>query len=121
MRSVLCTHIGRYAEAESLFKHALASREKVLGPDHGPDHPDVAWSLNSLGVLYADEGKYAKAEPLYRRALAIREKVLGPEHPDVVTCLENYASLLRAMDRPREAESLEARVRPSGSNASRTS
>ena len=29
---------GRYAEAEPLYKRALAIREKALGPDH----PDVA-------------------------------------------------------------------------------
>ena len=32
---------GRYAQAEPLYKRALAIREKALGPDH----PDVAQSL----------------------------------------------------------------------------
>jgi tetratricopeptide (TPR) repeat protein len=66
----LYSHLGRFAEAEPLFKRALAIREKALGPDH----PDVAWSLNSLGAFYADEGQYAKAEPIYQRALAIFER-----------------------------------------------
>ena len=39
---------GRYAEAEPLYERALAIREKALGPDH----PDVATSLNNLAVLY---------------------------------------------------------------------
>ena len=50
---------GKYAEAEPLFKRALAIREKALGKDH----PDVATSLNNLALLYDSQGKYAEAEP----------------------------------------------------------
>ena len=61
---------GAYAQAEPLYKRALAIREKVLGPDH----PDTATSLNNLAVLYRAQGAYAEAEPLYQRALAIRKR-----------------------------------------------
>jgi tetratricopeptide (TPR) repeat protein len=50
--------------------------EKALGPEH----PNVATSLNNLAALYKAQGRYAEAEPLYRRALEIWEKALGPEH-----------------------------------------
>ena len=70
--------LGQYAEAEPLLQRALQIREKALGPEH----PDVATSLNNLAVLYRAQGRYAEAEPLYQRALKIREKALGPEHPD---------------------------------------
>ena len=40
--------LGDYAKAEPLFKRALAIREKALGPEH----PDVATSLNNLALLY---------------------------------------------------------------------
>ena len=56
---------GRYRDAEPLYKRSLTIREKVLGPDH----PDVAVSLNSLAQLYHAEGHYADAEPLYKRSL----------------------------------------------------
>ena len=46
-------------------------REGVLGPDH----PDLAQSLNNLAALYNDRKLYSKAEPLYERALKIRLKV----------------------------------------------
>ena len=46
-------------------------REHVLGPDH----PDLAQSLNNLAALYNDRKLYSKAEPLYERALKIRLKV----------------------------------------------
>jgi tetratricopeptide (TPR) repeat protein len=53
----------------------------ISDPPHGPEHPDVANSLNNLAALYYSQGQYAKAENLYERALAIWEKALGPEHP----------------------------------------
>ena len=63
--------------------------EKALGPDH----PDVATSLNNLALLYDNQGRYADAEPLYKRSLAISRKALGPDHPDVATSLNNLAEL----------------------------
>ena len=39
---------GQYAKAEPLYQRSLAIWEKALGPDH----PEVATSLNNLAVLY---------------------------------------------------------------------
>ena len=61
-------------------------------------------------MLYMAQGKHAQAELLFRRAIAIDEKALGPEHPHVAIGLENYADLLRKMNRDAEAEKLEARA-----------
>jgi CHAT domain-containing protein/Tfp pilus assembly protein PilF len=93
---------GKYAEAIPLAQRSLAIREKVLGPEH----PDVATSLNNLALLYSDRGNYAEAEPLYQRSLTIREKALGPEHPSVATSLNNLAGLYRQMGNYAEAEPL---------------
>lgn len=38
---------GKYAEAEPLYERSQAIREKILGPDH----PDVAQSLNNRAEL----------------------------------------------------------------------
>ncbi len=62
----------------------------------GPEHPDVARSLNNLAMVYTDQGKYEEAEPLYQRSLAIEEKALGPEHPQVATSLNNLALIYQA-------------------------
>ena len=56
---------GRYADAEPLYKRSLAIREKALGPDH----PDVAHSLNNLAVLYDAQGRYADALPIVRQMI----------------------------------------------------
>ena len=73
--------------------------EKVLGPQH----PDVATTLNNLAGLYRQMGDYEKALPLYQRALEISEKVLGPQHPDVATTLNNLAGLYRQYGRLRKS------------------
>lgn len=101
---------GQYAQAEPLFRRALAINEKSLGPDH----PAVAKSVNSLAVLYTNQGQYTQAEPLYKRALAIREKTLGPNHHAVAASLENLAVLYRDTKRVAEAvrlEQLAAKIR----------
>ena len=97
---------GDYAQAEPLYKRALAISEKALGPEH----PDVAQSLNNLAALYATQGQYAQAEPLYKRALAIREKALGPEHPDVAISLNNLAGLYDTQGQYAQAEPLYKRA-----------
>jgi tetratricopeptide (TPR) repeat protein len=97
---------GNYVRALVIAQKAL----QVAEQNFGPDHPDVATSLNNLAELYRTQGDYAKAEPLHKRALAIREKALGPDHPDVATSLENLARLYRATNRNAEAEALEMRA-----------
>ena len=69
----------------------------------GPDHPDVARSLNNLAGLYEHQQRYADAEPLYRRALSIRERALGPDHPDVTTSTSNLAYFLYVSGRNADA------------------
>jgi CHAT domain-containing protein/Tfp pilus assembly protein PilF len=80
---------GKYDEAVPRAQSALAIREKALGPDH----PDVAASLNNLALLYGEKREYGRAEPLYLRAFAILEKALGPDHPKVAISLHNLALL----------------------------
>ena len=48
----------KYAEAERLYRRALAIEEKALGRDHA----DVATTLNDLAGVYERQGKYAEAE-----------------------------------------------------------
>ncbi len=94
--------LGHHAEAEPLYRRALAIREKVLGSDH----PDVVDSLDSLAQLYASQRQYVEAEPFYKRALAIREKVRGPTHPDTADSLDSLSRLYEAQGRYPDAEPL---------------
>lgn len=52
----------------------------------------------------------AEAEQAYQRALSILESIYEEDHPDTAETLENYATLLRQMERVEEAESTEQRA-----------
>jgi len=81
---------AKQPESRELAEQAVAIKENTLGPDH----PDVAKSLNNLGILLRITGDYAGARPLYERALAIQEKALDPDHPDVAQTLNDLGILL---------------------------
>ncbi|MFO0778317.1 MAG: tetratricopeptide repeat protein [Nitrospira sp.] len=97
---------GKDAEALPLAQQALAILEKLLGPAH----PDTAYSLNKLGMLYYSQGQYAQAQLLYERALAIRKTILGPNHPSTAKSLNNLATIHEAQRRYAEAQPLYERA-----------
>ncbi len=72
----------------------------------GPDHLDLADSLNALGELLWGQGSHAEAQSFLERSLRIREKGLGPDHPEVATSLNNLSSVLQAQALFVEARSL---------------
>lgn len=98
---------GQYSEAANVAKEAL----KVAKETFGSNHPNVATSMNILGLLYYSQGKYGKTEPLFKRALAIMERSLGKGHPNVATVLENIADLYMKTGREDEAKILEERAK----------
>ena len=97
--------LGRYSEAEQLYRLALAIREAQLGPDHLL----TAQSLSNLASLYSSMGRYSEAENLYQRALAIREAQLGTDHSLTAQSLNDLALLYASMGRYEEAEQLYVR------------
>jgi tetratricopeptide (TPR) repeat protein len=97
---------AQYDSAETVLRRHLAEIEGFSGPDH----PDVATSLNNLASLLSDTNRTGEAEPLVRRALRIREASLGPDHPDVATSLNTLARLLSDTNRTGEAEPLVRRA-----------
>jgi CHAT domain-containing protein/tetratricopeptide (TPR) repeat protein len=93
---------GEYGTAVNLLKRALASDEKV----YGPEDPRVAARSTNLAMLYHDMGRYDEAESLYEQALAINEKVYGPDHPETAGSLANLAKLYYDRGQYRKADSL---------------
>jgi len=68
---------GRNEEAREVLEQALAQQEQQLGPEH----PEVATTLNHLAGLYWNLGEIAQMEVLDQRSLRIRQQQLGPTHP----------------------------------------
>ncbi len=92
-------HAGRFAEAEAEAR----VRKDWLEQIHGPQSPQVADALNSIGVAVYMQFRKDEAVELYRAALAIIERVSGPEHPAVATMHNNIGVVLTDKGRWAEA------------------
>ncbi|WP_342363983.1 tetratricopeptide repeat protein [Terrarubrum flagellatum] len=93
---------GAYAEAEPLFREAIAIAQEAFGREH----PDVANKQNSLALLLTTTGRYDEAEPIFRQTIESGEKMLGRRHLDVAMRLANLARLLSDTKRYADAEPL---------------
>ncbi len=95
-----------YAASEALQTRALAMRERIFGAEH----PEVAASLNELGIVYTAQGNYDDANRCYLRAQAIVEEALGPEHRDVGVSLNSLGCSYYEQGRYEEAAAAIARA-----------
>lgn len=90
---------GDYAAAEQHLQEAASLQEAQLGPTH----PDLANTLNNLGVAREQAGRLDEAEESYRRAYAIAVEALPADHPFVVRSAENLRDFCAARGRPFDA------------------
>lgn len=100
--AVAYDYLADYARAEPLYEQALAEREKI----YGPDHTEVAESLNFLGNIYLVKADYARAAQTFRRALAINEKNYRREDPRVTTMMSNLAYAYASLGESAKTEEL---------------
>ena len=80
---------GQFNEALSYYEEALKIRRTNLPKNH----PDIAESLASFGVLHAKLGEYDFAHNYYQEALGILKISLGETHPKYAECLNSLGSL----------------------------
>ncbi|MCI0349908.1 MAG: TonB family protein [Acidobacteriales bacterium] len=95
-----------WPKAESYCRQLVSTRERSLGPDH----LGYAQTVNNLAVLLALQSKNAESEQNYKKALKIVENALGTENRYTAMILENYAPLLRKLNRTAEAEKVEQQL-----------
>jgi hypothetical protein len=97
---------GKYAEAESMHRQTLATREKVLGVEH----PDTLTTVYCLAHLLANQRQYDESIALYKRACTGYNATLGSDHPTTRSCHQHYLQTLSSqehdrLDRPETAPS----------------
>ena len=81
-----CGHFENSIPDYSIFERALAIRKDVFGPDH----PEVARSLERLARCHG-YFRYDESKRLLKRALTIWEKALGPNYSEVAWSFERLA------------------------------
>jgi hypothetical protein len=94
---------GDYAAAEQHLREAVRLQETDLGAHH----PDLANTLNNLGVVYDRRDKHDEAESCYRRAYALASAALAPDHPFVATSRSNLEDFCGARGKPFDGETRE--------------
>jgi len=77
---------GHIAEAETLYKEALATIEKEL-----PGDPILVGSLNNFGQFYRAQRRFSEAAELLNRALAICVATYGDNHTLTAKAINNLA------------------------------
>jgi hypothetical protein len=87
---------GDYVLAERHLREAVSLQEAVLGRVH----PDLANTLNNLGVACEQAGKLDESEEAYRRAYHIAQEAFPPGHPFVIRSAENLRDFCEARGRP---------------------
>ena len=90
---------------EQFYQRALQIREQTLGPEH----PNVAASLENLAEVYWAQGKYVEAEPFAQHVLQLWEQAQGPDY-HVAEALRILANVFREQGKYAEAERLYQRA-----------
>ncbi len=92
--------LGRFADAASEYRAAMASRPA------GEGNASQALPLNNLASAYEDMGDYREAEPLFRQSLELRRATQDAGSMMIVRGEYNLARLLTRAGRPDEARAM---------------
>ncbi|KAL7274811.1 hypothetical protein RUND412_002265 [Rhizina undulata] len=76
-------------EAQSMYRKALAGKEKVFGSED----PSTLETMNNLANVLGDQGQSDKALELYRKSLAGKEKALGENHRSTLQTVHGIATI----------------------------
>jgi len=99
---------GNYARAEVLLREAALLQEARLGSLH----PDLANTLNNLGIVCEMNGNPDEAERCLRRAVTIATTVLEADHPFVATSRKNLHDFCETRRKPVELPASSPAVTP---------
>jgi Protein of unknown function (DUF2914)/Tetratricopeptide repeat len=99
---------GDLASADELLRSAARIQEAELGPLH----PDLASTLNNLGIIAEKTGQLGDAEASYRRAAAIASASLPSDHPTVADTRKTLEDFCRERGLPIDAPVVAATSTP---------
>lgn len=87
------TALNAHAQAEAAHRRALCIATKVLGPDH----PELACSMDWLSFSLLVQGNFKEAVLLCYSSMVIVCRTVGPTHPSIASCYFNLVTILEVM------------------------
>lgn len=105
--AIVYEKLGRSGDCERMYKEALSGTESIAGKSKAI----TASILNRLGFFYYKQSRYAEANAIYIKALSCTEEALGPYSRLLAASCQDYAKVLRALNKSAEADLMEARAR----------
>jgi tetratricopeptide (TPR) repeat protein len=79
---------------------------------HGPDHPEVAYTLSGLAILHGRSGDHEAAAGVIEEVVRILSEALGDDHPHTAFNRLRLANYSLRLGRYDEAEALIEQIRP---------
>jgi len=98
--------VGRYEDAEPIYKDVLKIRRRV----QGNQGEETLITASTLAKLYEDSGRLSEAEPLAREVLRGHEAIYGKDHPETLLSADGLGSVLRRLGKYEEAAALHKRA-----------
>jgi tetratricopeptide (TPR) repeat protein len=90
---------AQYVEADLMYSELLRDTEKV----YGPESPEIASTLSSIGLMLNGQGKYDAAISLAARARNIFVHHWGSDYPELGWCFFVFATAYRQKNELEEA------------------
>ncbi|MCG8340957.1 MAG: tetratricopeptide repeat protein, partial [Cytophagales bacterium] len=105
---LLTQYLANACEVGCLFKESVSWAEKRLeiAKQRYPaqDHPDIAESLNNVGLSLSALGEEKEALEYQKQALAMQERLYpAQDHPNIASSLNNVGLSLYALGQAKEA------------------
>ncbi len=99
--------LGLYKKAETLLRHAVEIRRRVLGAGNA----QTLTSMETLGEILAKESRYPEAEKWLRETVDGRRRLLGAQHRDTLRVMSSLALLMNSEGHFSDAEKINRETR----------
>ncbi|HEY2346356.1 MAG TPA: serine/threonine-protein kinase [Xanthomonadaceae bacterium] len=97
-QGVVLTYLGRYDEAEPVFRDAIARETRQWGMDNAR----TLDTLNEFSIMYGSSHRHLEEEAILKRMLPIREKRNGPDSAVTLIVVANLGGALRQQGTPQK-------------------
>ena len=104
----LLQSLNDFKKAKTHYEKVLQELRELSKQNQEAYKPDVAMTLNNLGILFSDTNKLKQAQDYYEEALVIRQDLAkqNPEayKPDVAMTLNNLGTLFGDTNKLKQAQ-----------------